>query len=58
MTTHDRACFELRLEKQATEEEQTLPYAKQVEAHILWLSGIDNGINLSQIPAGALGEPQ
>lgn len=44
MTTHDQACFEWWYENAATAAERELPYEKQVEAHIYWLSGL-NGIH-------------
>lgn len=49
MTTHDQALFELWLEKAATDEELALPYAKQIESHILWLSGFDPNVDLHNI---------
>ncbi len=59
MTTHDLACFENWLEQYATPEEQELPYAKQLEMHILWLSGFNNdSAVLEQIPVDQMGEPQ
>lgn len=38
MTTHDQACFDQWLDNYATEEEKALPFEKQLEIHICWLS--------------------
>lgn len=39
MTSQDQATFDQWIEQCATAEERALPYEKQLEAHILWLSG-------------------
>lgn len=39
MSPKEQAVFDNWLENYATEDERTLPYDKQVEAHIFWLTG-------------------
>jgi len=48
MSSYDQAKFDQWYEQFATDEERELPYDKQIEAHLLWLCGL-NGWELEYI---------
>lgn len=49
MNDQDLAQFEHWLENYATDEERALPYEKQTENFVLWLSGENDGSCLENI---------
>ena len=54
MTSQEQAVFDQWLECYATDEEKVLPYEKQLECHIYWLSGIEE-FELANVPRELFG---